>query len=67
MGVSQLQYNSSPLFILLLCMQQNDYQPMRVGEFELFLPPLMVVMQSYQGYYTRSHQNSEIKRAFGPE
>ena len=62
MGVNQLQYNSCPLFILLLCMQQNDYQPMRVGGFKLFLPPMMVVMRSYQGYYTISHQNSEIKR-----
>src|ERR1700724_4354960 len=24
--------------------------------------PLTVVMRSYQGYYTRSHQNSEVKR-----
>lgn len=26
------------------------------------LPPLLDVMRSYQGYYTRSHQNSEVKR-----
>ena len=42
MGVTRLQYNSCPLFILLLCMQQNDYQPMRMGGFKLFLPPTMV-------------------------
>ena len=42
MGVIGLQYNSCPLFILLLCMQQNDYQPMRMGGFKLFLPPTMV-------------------------
>lgn len=25
-------------------------------------PPSLAVMRSYQGYYTRSHQNSEVKR-----
>ena len=65
MRVSGLQYNSCPLFILLVCMQEDDYQSMRVGGLKLFLPPRMVVMWSYKGYHTRSHQNSKDKCFWG--